>query len=102
LELGGKSPIVVFDDVDLDEAVEHIMAGIFYNAGQMCSATSRLIVADSIAEALYARLQTATEALRVGPASDANSAMGPLVSAAQLQRVKDYMALANQEGLHCL
>lgn len=102
LELGGKSPIVVFDDVDIDWAVDQIMAGIFFNAGQMCSATSRLIVAESIADELYARLKVATEGLRVGPASDADSDMGPLVSQAQLDRVGEYMAVADQEGLNCL
>ena len=102
LELGGKSPIVVFGDVDIDWAVDQIMAGIFFNAGQMCSATSRLIVAESIADELYANLRQATEALRVGPASAADSDMGPLVSRVQFDRVGEYMAVAEQEGLNCL
>jgi betaine-aldehyde dehydrogenase len=102
LELGGKSPIVVFEDVDLDWAVEQVMGGIFFNAGQMCSATSRLIVAESIAEDFYARLKAAAEALHVGPSDDAQSDMGPLVSRKQLERVQKYLAIASQENLHCL
>src|SRR5699024_6430979 len=89
LERGCKSPIVVFDDVDIDWAVDQVMAGIFFNSGQMCSATSRLIVAESIADDLYAGLRHATQALRVGPASDVDSDMGPLVSPAQFDRVRD-------------
>jgi betaine-aldehyde dehydrogenase len=61
LELGGKSAIVVFDDCDVDQAVEWIVAGITWNAGQMCSATSRLLVQDGIADALLPRLQAALE-----------------------------------------
>jgi betaine-aldehyde dehydrogenase len=56
LELGGKSPMIVFEDADLDQAVEWRLGGIFYNCGQMCSATSRLLVHETIAPALYARL----------------------------------------------
>lgn len=102
LELGGKSPIVVFEDVDLDWAVEQVIGGIFFNAGQMCSATSRLIIAESIAEDFYARLKTAAEALRIGPGDDATSDMGPLVSKTQCARVSEYLTIAEQERLHCL
>lgn len=102
LELGGKSPIVVFEDVDLDWAVDQVIGGIFYNAGQMCSATSRLIVADSIADEFHARLKTATQALRVGPGGDDTSDMGPLVSQTQFQRVQEYLTIAEQAPLDCL
>ncbi len=83
LELGGKSAIVVFDDCDVDQAVEWIVAGISWNAGQMCSATSRLLVQDGIADALLPRLQAALENLRVGNPLTEEVDMGPLTSQAQ-------------------
>lgn len=101
LELGGKSAIVVFDDCDLDQAVEWIVAGICWNAGQMCSATSRLLVQDSIADALTERLQVALEKLRVGNPLTDEVEMGPLTSLAQWNKVSEYFAIARAEGLHC-
>ncbi|MBD9441846.1 aldehyde dehydrogenase family protein [Pseudomonas sp. PDM04] len=102
LELGGKSAIVVFDDCDLDQAVEWIVAGICWNAGQMCSATSRLLVQDSIADALLQRLKVAFETLRVGNPQDEDVDMGPLTSHAQWSKVGEYFAIARAEGLQCL
>ncbi|MFK8328702.1 aldehyde dehydrogenase family protein [Pseudomonas sp. BJa5] len=102
LELGGKSAILVFDDCDLDQAVEWIIAGICWNAGQMCSATSRLLVQDSIAEPLLARLKNALEKLRVGNPLDDEVDMGPLSSEAQFSKVTACFELARSEGLHCL
>ncbi|MEZ1316694.1 aldehyde dehydrogenase family protein [Pseudomonas fluorescens] len=102
LELGGKSAIVVFDDCDLDQAVEWIVAGICWNAGQMCSATSRLLVQDSIADALLQRLKVAFETLRVGNPQDEDVDMGPLTSQAQWSKVGEYFAIARAEGLQCL
>ncbi|KAB0495857.1 aldehyde dehydrogenase family protein [Pseudomonas vancouverensis] len=101
LELGGKSAIVVFDDCDLDQAVEWIVAGICWNAGQMCSATSRLLVQDSIADALSERLKTALETLRVGNPLTGEVDMGPLTSLAQWNKVNEYFAIARAEGLRC-
>ena len=101
LELGGKSAILVFDDCDLDQAVEWIVAGICWNAGQMCSATSRLLVQDSIADALLQRLKIAFETLRVGNPHDEVD-MGPLTSQAQWSKVSEYYAIAQAEGLNCL
>lgn len=102
LELGGKSAIVVFDDCDVDQAVEWIVAGITWNAGQMCSATSRLLVQDGIADALLPRLQAALEALRVGNPLEEEVDMGPLTSQAQWLKVAGYFATAREEGLKCL
>jgi len=102
LELGGKSPILVFEDADLDGAVESILGGIFFNCGQMCSATSRLLVHQSIAQPLLARLKSATEALKLGDAFAAGVAMGPLTSAAQLRTVLGYIAHGRAEGLRLL
>lgn len=102
LELGGKSAIVVFDDCDVDQAVEWIVAGITWNAGQMCSATSRLLVQDGIADALLPRLQAALETLRVGNPLTEEVDMGPLTSQAQWLKVAGYFATARKEGLKCL
>lgn len=97
LELGGKSAILVFDDADLDHAVECILAGVFFNAGQMCSATSRLLVHDSIRPALLPRLIERAAALVVGPGED--SQMGPLTTRLQYGRVLDWLARAEADGL---
>ncbi|MDH0648488.1 aldehyde dehydrogenase family protein [Pseudomonas sp. GD03858] len=102
LELGGKSAIVVFDDCDVDQAVEWIVAGITWNAGQMCSATSRLLVQEGIADALLPRLQAALQALRVGNPLAEEVDMGPLTSQAQWLKVAGYFATAREEGLKCL
>ncbi|QXI37803.1 aldehyde dehydrogenase family protein [Pseudomonas xantholysinigenes] len=102
LELGGKSAIVVFDDCDVDQAVEWIVAGITWNAGQMCSATSRLLVQETIADALLPRLRKALEALRVGNPLQEEVDMGPLTSQAQWLKVAGYFATAREEGLECL
>ena len=102
LELGGKSPMIVFEDADLDQAVEWILGGIFYNCGQMCSATSRLLVHETIAPALYARLKHATEALKIADAFSEGVAMGPLTSKTQLDTVLRYIERGRAEGLTLL
>ncbi|MBH8580826.1 aldehyde dehydrogenase family protein [Bisbaumannia pacifica] len=99
LELGGKSPILVTEDADLARARDLVMAGICYNAGQMCSATSRLLVHERLADALYTAIDAAMGALRLGDPRAAATAMGPLVNAAQRDRVRGYLALAEAEGL---
>ncbi|QXH35135.1 aldehyde dehydrogenase family protein [Pseudomonas muyukensis] len=102
LELGGKSAIVVFDDCQVDQALDWIIAGITWNAGQMCSATSRLLVQDGIAEALLPRLRQALAALRVGNPLEQEVDMGPLTSQGQWLKVAGYFATAREEGLECL
>ncbi|MFZ5960658.1 aldehyde dehydrogenase family protein [Pseudomonas knackmussii] len=99
LELGGKSPILVFADTNLDDAVQWIIAGVYWNAGQMCSATSRLLVEESIADDLLARLKVAVEALRVGNPLAGETDMGPMTSEAQFRKVQNYFAVARDEGL---
>ncbi|MBB3106078.1 betaine-aldehyde dehydrogenase [Psychrobacter luti] len=102
LELGGKSAIVVCADADVDYACNLIMGGIFTNAGQICSATSRLLVHQDIAQALFETLKTKTEALKIGDGFAADTQMGPLVSAQQLVQVKKYIDIATAENLDCL
>ena len=91
LELGGKSPQVVFADANLDEALPAIINGIVQNAGQTCSAGSRLLIAQSIYEPLLERLGTAFEKLRVGPAA-MDLDVGPLIRQSQQQRVWDFLS----------
>lgn len=98
LELGGKSPIVVFEDVPLEEAVEWILFGIFWNQGQVCSATSRLLVQRSIAPALLQRLAEEAARIPIGDGLTEGVKLGPLVSPAQLSKVEAAVAQAQQQG----
>jgi betaine-aldehyde dehydrogenase len=102
LELGGKSPILVFEDADLQQAVALILGGIFFNCGQMCSATSRLLVHQSLAPQLLEHLKSAAEATRVGDAFEADVNMGPLTNAVQMQKVMSYIERGLSEGLQLL
>jgi betaine-aldehyde dehydrogenase len=102
LELGGKSPILVFADSDLDHAVQCITAGIFYNCGQMCSATSRLLVEASVALPLLDRLVAAAEALPIGDPLDERVRMGPLTTAAQYRKVTGAIARGVEDGARLL
>ncbi|VVN40277.1 Betaine aldehyde dehydrogenase [Pseudomonas fluorescens] len=87
LELGGKSSLLVLADADIDLAVELACGGAFFNAGQMCSATSRVLVADELEEEFLRRLQKRAQAIRVADPFDADVEMGALVNQAQYQRV---------------
>ncbi|MHC8304833.1 aldehyde dehydrogenase family protein [Pseudomonas sp. PB3P13] len=88
LELGGKSPILVFEDADVEEAIELVIAGIFYNAGQICSATSRLLIAETISHEFIERLLVRCGQITVGAPSE-EAQMGPLVSKAHFDRVRN-------------
>ncbi|MDA7963452.1 aldehyde dehydrogenase family protein [Ruegeria sp.] len=99
LELGGKSPMVVTADADIDQAVSCIMAGIFFNAGQMCSATSRLIVEKAIEPALIEALVEKTRALKVGAPFEADVEMGPITTAAQYGKVLAMIGQGKSDGL---
>jgi len=107
LELGGKSPIIVFDDVELDKAVEWVMFGCFWTNGQICSATSRLLIHEPIAERFLERLVQRTRTIPIvaplDPAyADATGVLGPLVSAAQLAKVSSLVDRAKQQGAEVL
>lgn len=97
LELGGKSPNIVFADADLDEAAQWVVRSITQNAGQTCSAGSRLLVEASIREAFVAKVEELLAALRVGPGLE-NADVGPIISEKQLQRIESYMQVASEEG----
>jgi phenylacetaldehyde dehydrogenase len=98
LELGGKSPTIVFADADLDQAVEGAANSIFLNSGQICVAGSRLYVEESVYDAVFERLQRHAAQLTVGAGLSADSFMGPLVSASQQSRVQGYVAAARAAG----
>ena len=98
LELGGKSPFVIFDDADIDKAVEWIMFGIFWNQGQVCSATSRVLVQQSIYPQLLARLIQETEKITVGNGMDDGTLLGPIVSKDQMSKVLQAINNARASG----
>jgi len=98
LELGGKSPFIVFADCDLDKAVEWIQFGVFWNQGQICSATSRLLVERPIYEALLVRLAEAAQRIQIGPGDREGVQMGPIVSKGQLRRVLEGVERGLDEG----
>ncbi|MDX1432264.1 MAG: aldehyde dehydrogenase family protein [Gammaproteobacteria bacterium] len=102
LELGGKSPIVVFADADVGEAVELIAGGIYTNCGQMCSATSRLIVEARAAEDVVGRLVARSRALEVSSPFTEGCEMGPITTAPQHRKVLASFARARTEGARCL
>ena len=98
LELGGKAANIVFDDAPLDQAVEGIVNGIYFNQGHVCCAGSRLLVQESIAGPLVERLKRRLATLRVGDPLDKNTDVGAINSAAQLQRIEELVAAGEQEG----
>lgn len=98
LEMGGKNPLVVLDDAELDVAVEVALNGSFYSTGQRCTASSRLIVTQGIHDAFVQRLAERTRALRVGDALDPTTDIGPVVDPGQLQQNLDYVVSGVAEG----
>jgi len=98
LELGGKSANIIFPDADLDAAVKAASSGIFFNSGQVCSAGSRILVHADVHDEAVERLASRARAIRVGSPTEATTAMGPLVSAAQMKRVLDYIDIGRREG----
>lgn len=98
LELGGKSPDIVFADTDLDAAVPGAAMGVYGNSGQVCVAGTRLFVQRSIHEEFVERLGSFSQGLRVGNGLDPNVQLGPLVSRTQLDRVLGYIGIGGEEG----
>jgi aldehyde dehydrogenase (NAD+) len=98
LELGGKAANIVFDDAPIDQAVEGIVNGIFFNQGHVCCAGSRLLVQESIAEELLASLKRRMATLRVGDPLDKNTDVGAINSAAQLARITELSVIGAAEG----
>ncbi|KAG5536808.1 hypothetical protein RHGRI_024291 [Rhododendron griersonianum] len=98
LELGGKSPILVFEDVDLDKAAEWTIFGILWTNGQICSATSRLLVQESIATEFLDRLVKWCKNIKISDPMEEGCRLGPVVSAGQLEKVMKFISTAKSEG----
>ncbi|MBZ8135184.1 aldehyde dehydrogenase family protein [Afifella sp. IM 167] len=101
LELGGKSPFIVCDDADLDSAVEGVVDSIWFNQGEVCCAGSRLLVQEAVAERFHAKLRRRMETLRLGDPLDKTTDIGPIVDAAQLERIKGLVETGCREGAEC-
>jgi aldehyde dehydrogenase (NAD+) len=101
LELGGKSPFIIFDDADLDSAVEGLVDGIWFNQGQVCCAGSRLLMQESIAETLMAKIKDRMSALRIGPPLDKAIDIGAIIARAQLDRIQHMVDQGIAEGATC-
>lgn len=102
LELGGKSPHIVFDDVDVDRAVANAMFGIFTNCGQVCTSGSRIFVHEKIHDEFVEKLVARAKAIRIGDPFDPATQLGPLVSQEQFDRVSRYVEIGKQEGARLL
>jgi len=102
LELGGKSPNIVFADADLDAAVNGAMLGLFLNQGQCCCAGSRLLVQDKVYDAMVERLATASEKRKLGDPFDAKTEQGPQVDKTQFEKVLGYIESGKHQGARCV
>jgi aldehyde dehydrogenase (NAD+) len=98
LELGGKSPNIVFADADMEAAVKGALTGIFYNKGEVCAAGSRLFLEERIHDEFVGRLTERVKGLKVGDPMDKSTRMGPVVSARQMETVLGYIEAGKQEG----
>jgi aldehyde dehydrogenase (NAD+) len=98
LELGGKSPFIVYDDADLDSVVEGVVDAIWFNQGQVCCAGSRILVQEGVADTLIRKLRERMEKLRVGDPLDKAVDIGAIIAPVQLQKIQELCALGEQEG----
>ena len=101
LELGGKSPFIIFEDADLDSAVEGLVDGIWFNQGQDCCAGSRLLMQESIADKLIGKIQDRMNALRIGPPLDKAIDIGAIVARVQLERIQRLVDQGVAQGATC-
>src|SRR5690606_38274834 len=97
---GGKSPLIVFDDADVENAVSAAMLGNFYSTGQICSNGTRVFLQKGIYDRFLERLTQRTRAIRIGDPLDPETHLGPLISEAQRERVLSYIELGKREGAH--
>ena len=98
LELGGKSANVIFDDADLEAASRAAAAGIFFNAGQVCSAGSRVLVQERVYDEVVERIAARAKSLRMGDLLDRNTSLGPVISEKQMKSILDYVDIGQKEG----
>ncbi|KAJ7532867.1 hypothetical protein O6H91_10G004100 [Diphasiastrum complanatum] len=102
LELGGKSPLIVFDDADIDTAVEWAMFGAFWTNGQICAATSRLLLQENIAEKFLKKLADWSASIKIGNPLEKGCRLGPVVSESQYTKILKYISTAQAEGASLL
>jgi len=98
LELGGKSPFVVFDDVNVNQAVEWIMYGILWNQGQNCSATSRVLIHDKVYPKIVEKMVEEVKKIKIGSGFNPENKLGPLINDVQYNKVLNYIRSGEQEG----
>lgn len=98
LELGGKSPNIVFADADFETALDYALFAIFVNQGQVCSAGSRLLLEESIHDEFVEKLVERAKKIKVGPGDDPDTEMGPLISEAHMKKVLNYIKIGQEEG----
>jgi betaine-aldehyde dehydrogenase len=98
LELGGKNPNIIFADADLEVALDYVLNGVFFHAGQICSAGARVMVEASVYDDFTAKLKNRMAAIRLGNGFDTDTRMGPLISAAHREKVERYVAIGKAEG----
>lgn len=102
LELGGKSPNIIFDDADLDQAVKGIVSGIFAASGQSCQAGSRVLVQESIHDELIERLVRFVSTAKLGDPTQPDTQIGPIATRPQFEKILDYIQIARDEGAQCV
>ncbi|MEM1186166.1 MAG: aldehyde dehydrogenase family protein [Planctomycetota bacterium] len=99
LELGGKSPNIIFEDASIDQAIEGIVAGIYFNQGHVCCAGSRLFVQEPVLDEVIAKLELRLKTLRVGDPLDKNTDLGAINSKPQLETIQKYLSIARDDGI---
>jgi len=102
LELGGKNPNIIFDDADFDTALDYILNGVFFHAGQICSAGARVLLQDGIHDRMVEALADRMSKIRLGGGMTDGTQMGPLISAAHRDKVESYIRIARKEGARLL
>ena len=102
LELGGKSPNIVFDDADMDQAVHGALSGIFAATGQTCVAGSRLLLQETIHDEFLERMTSITRAAKIGDPADPKSQIGPVTTRPQFDKIMSYIEIARKEGARCV
>jgi acyl-CoA reductase-like NAD-dependent aldehyde dehydrogenase len=100
MELGGKNALIIFEDADVEQAIQGAIEGAFFNQGEACTAASRILVHASLYDEVVSRLTTAVSRLRVGDPADRSTHVGPLVTDVQRKRVLDYIEIGTAEGAH--
>ncbi len=102
LELGGKSPNIVFDDADLDQAVKGVVSGIFAASGQSCQAGSRLLLQRSIHDRFVEKLIEFVRCAKMGDPALPDTQIGPIATRPQFEKILDYIRIAKEEGARCV